>query len=592
MTVIHDLTVLRTSRCFMSHRLLPIVLVVVAMALALPSLWVGLQLDDYVHLAIASNAPALRDFFPSRLDLFTFADGNPARTRRLMDRGILPWWTAENARLAFWRPATSLTHWLDYTVLPNRTVLMHLHSLGWFGILVLAATLMYRGLMGRAWSAGVAGLFYALDNTHAFGVAWLANRHALLATLFGALALWTHDRWRRSGWRAGRVWGPICFALGLMSSEAAVATGAYLVAHAVCLDCGPWRRRMFALLPYGAIAAGWQLLYQQLGYGAVAASPGYINPALEPLVFVRRLIEHGPLLLWAQWSGLPAENYTPLVGQAALARWLVALLGLGALGLVLVPLLRCDPIARFWALGHLAALPLIVAAPLADRYLFFVGLGAMGLLARFLCGLLDREGSRPASSVRRFSVVTLACFLAAVHLVVAPIQLARSCASVGRFGTVVEQSSESLAADPGVSQQRVVVANAPSAFFVVYAPFIRAAKGLPIPLQTLLLTATAAPVQLSRVDARTLGVRPLGPQDFLFRPREYPMALGEQVRLVLTTIWVTALTRDARPAEFRVSFDVDLEDPSLKWLQWRGEDGQGRYVTFTPPAIGQTVDVR
>jgi hypothetical protein len=35
----------------------------------------------------------------------------------------------------------------------------------------------------------------------------------------------------------------------------------------------------------------------------------------------------------------------------------------------------------------------------------------------------------------------------------------------------------------------------------------------------------------------------------------------------------------------RVHFDVDLEDPSLRWLQWKN----GAYAPFEPPAVGNTV---
>lgn len=110
--------------------------VTVGAAPTLPSLSAGLYLDDYVLWATASGAPALCDLFPRPLDMFAFIDGDPGRTRRMMDRGLLPWWGLEDARLAFWRPATSLTHWLDFSLWPRRPALIHL---------------TYRLLIGRTW---------------------------------------------------------------------------------------------------------------------------------------------------------------------------------------------------------------------------------------------------------------------------------------------------------------------------------------------------------------------------------------------------------------------------------------------------------
>ena len=51
---------------------------------------------------------------------------------------------------------------------------------------------------------------------------------------------------------------------------------------------------------------------------------------------------------------------------------------------VLSPLLRREPVARFWALGMVLSLIPICATFPMDRLLFFVGLGAAGLLAQFL----------------------------------------------------------------------------------------------------------------------------------------------------------------------------------------------------------------
>ncbi len=63
--------------------------------------------------------------------------------------------------------------------------------------------------------------------------------------------------------------------------------------------------------------------------------------------------------------------------------------------------------------------------------------------------------------------------------------------------------------------------------------------------------------------------------------------MGERVKLTGMTAEVTQLTDDGRPAEVRFRFDVPLEDPSLCWLCYRYD----QFVPFTPPPIGQTVDI-
>jgi len=51
---------------------------------------------------------------------------------------------------------------------------------------------------------------------------------------------------------------------------------------------------------------------------------------------------------------------------------------------------------------------------------------------------------------------------------------------------------------------------------------------------------------------------------------------------------VTILTADGRPAEAIVRFDKPLEDTEYRWFSW----SNGRLVPFTPPAPGQSVQLR
>jgi hypothetical protein len=552
----------------------------VGVALTLPSLWAGLYLDDYVLWGTATRAPGLRDLFPNPLDMFAFIDGDPARTHLMMDRGILPWWTVEHARLAFWRPLTSLTHWLDFALWPRRPPLMHLHSVAWFAALLFVVTLTYRRLIGRTWVAGAAALLYATNGANALGVAWIASRSVVLSALFAALCLWAHDRWRRSGWRPGQYWSALFLALGLACAEGAVATAAYLFAHAVFLDRDTRWRRALALVPCALVCAAWLLLYRRLGYGLFAVSPMFVNPVDEPSLFLGRLIDHGPLLLSSQWLGLPTDSS---VGVG----YLTALAALTAIGLAVAPLVRRDPVARFWCLGHVLALLPLAAAPLSARYTFIVGLGAMGLLATFVCGLVGRDRWWPSARLPRLAAYALAAVLVAIHVTVSPAMLARISARFTDATAIIERSTHALAPDAGIPNQRIVVVTAPRSVFVVLPILMRAARSEPTGAGTIALAYAGAPVRVSRVDTRTLAVKPTGEQEFLLAPRD--LRVGQTITLTGVSVRVDALSPDGRPLEARFTFDAALEDPSLKWLRWSAEN---TYTRFTPPAIGETVVIR
>lgn len=98
---------------------------------------------------------------------------------------------------------------------------------------------------------------------------------------------------------------------------------------------------------------------------------------------------------------------------------------------------------------------------------------------------------------------------------------------------------------------------------------------------------------LHRPDAHTLVIRSedrpfLRKFNRLLRSERHPMSLGERVELTGLMIEVTDLTEDGWPAEASFRFAVPLEDPSLRWLQWKA----GVFVPFTPPAVGERVELR
>ena len=315
---------------------LPII-TVATIVLVLPSVRAGLHADDHVILGILSGT--LREGYPARLDIFNFFD--PARRHHLVDLGVLPWWTDPHVQMAFWRPASAVTHWLDAALWPRRPPLMHLQSVLWYGALVAATAFMYRRLLPRA-AAVVAAILYAVDGAHAEAVTWISARNMLVGALFGTLALVLYDQWRRDGRRVTGFLGPVCFGLALLSTEGAVAIFAYFVAYALVLERGTWGRRLAALIPCAAVAVVWKGAYTWLGYGVFAVAPAYRNPVREPLQFAHAIVEHGPGLVLAQWTGLAAETTTA---------WPLAGLGLALVGLIipLTPLAPGSPSLAFGA---------------------------------------------------------------------------------------------------------------------------------------------------------------------------------------------------------------------------------------------------
>lgn len=426
-----------TVRRTLAHRCWPAVLALLAVVLVSPSLRVGWVMDDHILRLATVGIPGDSEVIGSPLDMFRLLDGDPERAGRWMDLGMLPWWTFKEVKAAFWRPLTSATHCLDFRLWPWSPALMHVQSVLWYGVLVAVVAFAYRRFLGRTWLAGAAALLYAIDDAHGLPVGFLANRNAILATLFGILTIIAHDRWRRpaSGparaWRGGAILGPLCLVASLLSAEAGIATCAYLAAHVLFLDRAVWRSRLMAMAPYVLLVFLWRIVWGYLGYG-VSGMELYIDPVAEPLRFAHAVVNRAPVLLLGQW-GFPPSGIAMALGPEGMARlWLGASFFLVVLAAVLSPLLRREPMARFFAFGMVfSVIPICATFPM-DRLLFFVGFGAAGLLAQFLAITFGRPAWRPANFTWRVAAVALGSVFTLLHLVIAPLALpARSAYPAG-----------------------------------------------------------------------------------------------------------------------------------------------------------------
>ena len=113
--------------------------------------------------AMASN---VSDWLYEREVLtINFVDGSAAEVRALQDRGVLPWWSAPDLKLAMFRPLASALVLLDRALFGADPWLRHLHSALWWGLGVLAVAWVLRLLLPVA-TALLATALYALDGAH------------------------------------------------------------------------------------------------------------------------------------------------------------------------------------------------------------------------------------------------------------------------------------------------------------------------------------------------------------------------------------------------------------------------------------------
>lgn len=558
--------------------------IAVAMLLLLPAVFTGYLLDDHLQRLMALRTPTQLGLERAPWDLFTFFANNPEQNRRYVEvLGAGPWWAEPTLHLSFGRPLSSLLAWFDYAVAGWGPAMSHLHSLAWFAGCIAAAALLYRRLFGATAAAMLALWCFALDDAHAMPVAWLANRNALVAALFGLLAFAALVKHTRAdadgggitprGWALALLW----FALGLTGGEVALASAAYFVAWVWFAAGGSLRTRLTGVALWFAAVIAWRLIYNAAGFGT-AGTGLYIDPGHDPLLFAGALLSHPPVLLLGQLLPLPAELWL-FAPPAITLTW--SALGWLAFALLALPVWRAvrgDRLALTLLVGALlATVPMAAGIP-HDRMLLVPGIGFFGLLARL--------ATQPGASPR------LMRYLVVVHLILAAAALPLRAASQRTISAHIDAARDTLpeaATQPG---HLLVTLHAIDMFQASYITAWRLADGLSAPERTILAGIGLRPVTVTRRDDQTLLLQQEGGYmsqrfDWLARHPSHRFTLGETHKLPGATLTVETLTADARPDRLALRLDLPIDDPRHHFV-WAGLKG---FVAVAPPTAGHPLRI-
>ncbi len=556
--------------------------VLVALALALPSLAMGWLADDYVHrAAIDGNVVG----HPGGLDLYDFADGNAQRMAWNQDHGF-PWWTATDLKVRFFRPLSSaLTH-LDHRLAGGDPWAAHLLSaLCYAGLVAGVWRLLRRTLPGAAGggggAAGLAALLYAIDDSHAMAVAWPSNRNALVATglvVWGTLA-WL--RYRQDRWRRGQALAWLLWLAALAAGETALGAMALPGAYELCGGpepaAQPWRQRARRLLPFAALGLAYVAVYKIGHYGAFH-SAAYLDPLGETPQFLAAAWQRVPMLIGALFGRVPVELAVAdsrLAAPLAAAGWAVAalLLWLGRWALAQSDALTRQHL-RWLLLGSAASLLPAAATFAAHRLLVVASIGAAALLAVVFAAALPGlaaswpQAASPVPAAQRWA----AQLLAVLHVAVAPLLFLGGTAGLVWVSQRVEASLRVPAL--GAAAGKTAVLPAAPDLIALYQPVSMLAQGLPVPRRWWTLTAGMQDCLLRVVDDHTIELRLESgawldtDAERLLRSRDLRFARGDSVRLSGLRVEILSANPAGEPDHLRVVFDQRLDDPDLVWLRW------------------------
>ena len=560
-----------------------LIIVVLGFVLLLPSLDTGLAADDYLHAVMLDKPCPLPGFARAPLDIFRF--GDPLEFDKLFQQGIFSWWDDPNARLAFLRPVSAITHVIDHELFRLNGPMLHLHSALWGLVLLLGVRALYRTLIADRFLANLALALYALDDARGWLVSWVAARNAAVATALSVWTLYVHHAGRSRQLRGAALWGPVLCLCALLAGEGSVALFGYLLAYALFIERGELKTRLVALMPYVMLIIAWRVVYRIYGFGAQGSSL-YHDPQADVFAFAWAWLANTPPLLASQLGSLWSDVSMLLfvAPKIELAFYLGSLLFIVCVGWLAWPQLRAAPLARYGALGMLAAtVPAVSVTPPMDRLLTWISIGGSVLLAQLLAPLL-----RDPSAQRGIRKLALAGLLG-VHIVNAFFLPSRARGNIV-MRDALRRADAAIPRDESVTDKTLVFFNPPLLPYAAYLPIERAASGVPRPHLQHIISSALTEITVERIDQYTLRLTQRegfirDPISRLMWSKQRPFHSGERIVQSDMILTVNELTEDQRPLSIDIHFAHPLEDPTYLWVQWLNT----RSERFVPPRIGERV---
>lgn len=555
---------------------------ILAAVITLPYCFTGLFVDDYYQQLALERMP----FIPiSPWELFTFARGEPALIRPIIEHGPYSWWTLPELKFSFFRPLSCALHQLDAWAFGRAFFFHHLHSLAWYLALVAVVTAVLRRALGPASAlAALAAVLFAIDDSHAVTAGWVANRNALVATALAMLGVLAHVhfRERKAGWALPA--SLLACAAGLAAAEAALGAIAYLVAYELTAGPGSWRRRLLSLVPLALLGVGYIALYRHLGAGSFG-SEMYVDPMREPARFLAQAPPKALALIGAQFLGSTADLWLMLIP----ARPVLVVMGVLSLPLMVVLVRRVWPKLdqqerrglRWLTVGAAFSLvPVLATFPL-NRLLLMPSIGGSVLIAAVL-----RHGWRAAddrllrSGARLLGVVTVGTLIGWPASAVA---IRLGAHEMERASLETKFSDEALAG-------RVIVFVAPDPTASMYAPMVRAYHHKPLPKTWLTFSFAPYAHRLTRTGPQTFELEVVDGRmletvfEQLMRASTLPVPVGMKVALDGVEVRVLGLDQGL-PSRIELRFDSDPALGGYTVAQW----DEGTLSPLQLPALGQAV---
>ena len=516
--------------------------------LTLPSVLSGYVQDDHVYRqrSLDKTIHAKRPVW----DSFNWL-ASDAEVTRYRERGVaqVTWWTPSTARTRFFRPAAALLHAVEFRFFGEAPWVMHVNRALLYALIVLLCVKLLARFSSTPVACGIACLIFAVDDVHAYSSGWIAAANTLLACVFGLFALLMHDRWRRDRSKTGLALSLVGFVLALLSSEGGLALLGYLVAYALFLESGGWKKRLASLAPAALVAAGYLVFYatQHLG---VHGSFDYLSPTED--LGQTALIVLGGVVTGTLSQVLSIPAFAMILQMAGGA--IVAAVLLAAVIVVFRRFLRSSKTVAFFGTGMVLSIVPFTIGMMGDRLLLWAGLGAAGLLGELFATHTPTAKLQRATAKTLLvtnTVVSLVFFIPTLFWLAAIEKNIRKLEAVVTTEDTVMLNGSTIADNCAAAIRYEKHGRWPEHFYHLY-------NGL----ETMALRRTGERTLRATIPkgwfAPSLMSRGTRPRQVCFEP-------GRTFELELMTATIEEVTRDGRPRS--VSFAFKKELSKLVWLE-------------------------
>lgn len=595
-----------------------IYIIIVAFALIIGGLCInmGWFTDDYLQKvwetksSDADKIMLAEDRQGGIMHAYSLFNGDTDRTLRLIDKGILPWWTSLNIKNSFWRPVSAVFISLDYTFWPSSSQMMHLHTLIWFVLLAIVITMFFRIIIGNNWASGLASLIFIVGGVHPMLVIWLANRYTLITLIFSLLTMIFFIQFLKEKSNYFYIAALCSFLISLLSGESGICVIAYVFSYLLLVDKQQIKQKIKVFIPFIAIIFGWRLIYVLLGYG-VKGSSLYHDPLVEPVLFIGQVILRLPEMIGEFLLLPPFDVSLTFSPQSVVTLSVILFIIVSVFLITCFPVYRRNSLAQFFLLSMvLAFIPLCAGHPESRRNSIAI-VGGIGFLAMLLYQLKSSDILKQGKKNKACYYFIIVIFIF-MHGFIGSMNLISSIFIFPTQKYEFEKIAD-FGSDISINNKNVIVLGAKQDFLVGWQLPGLFVNNRPVPNKLRILTPDTEPCIIKRIDSNTLRVeaqggycKPPGPIDYVKGRDKKQISIdnlyyrmqqamfqdgyikeGSTINLSDVTIKVTALTPDDRPYVVDFCFKNDLGNPNNLILSWNSK--LKKYEKFTLPDIGKTI---